>query len=418
MRTILGASTWGTGFGCQACAAPHVASPHPGELVDYNVAPGGALTLDPAADYYSVGYEVGEAFDETLISFNGTDSGQTYQNFVPEAATCVPGSPLCTKLYGSTLVSGNNYTFAIDPAAQFYDPSTGAHRGIYPSDVMFSIIRAIFYTQVETVTGYYVGFDIAGPLVPYAGLSPNDVNASWDLGVGGAPIHYPYNNTPSWTLNSMHVNDSAFCPSAALSANGCITFNAGADNEAWGAFLQIMGIISAAGLQSAGWYTAQGADVPGFVCTSADAPCLLPGGATATTQAAFINAVAAMSPTLWDPEEQAGVLNYPDPVPAVGFNEVGSGPYYLDYANAGVGYVLKANPDYAQPTGCAGQVGCLPAKGAYAGDVIAVLGLERHHRYPGGRSRLRRYCDLPDTALPVDAGPDRPASSGSSTSRR
>ncbi len=167
MRTILGASDMGTGFGCQACAAPHVASPHPGELVDYNVAPGGALTLDPAADYYSVGYEVGEAFDETLISFNGTDSGQTYQNFVPEAATCVPGSPLCTKLYGSTLVSGNNYTFAIDPAAQFYDPSTGAHRGIYPSDVMFSIIRAIFYTQVETVTGYYVGFDIAGPLVPY-----------------------------------------------------------------------------------------------------------------------------------------------------------------------------------------------------------------------------------------------------------
>ena len=130
---------------------------------------------------------------------------------------------------------------------------TGKNRTVYPSDVMFSIIRAIMYTQVETVTGYYVGYDIAGPLVPYAGLAPKDVNSSWDLGIGGAPIHYPYNNTPYWTLNSMYVNDSAFCPAAALSANGCITLNAGADGESWPALLQILSIISAGGIEEAGW---------------------------------------------------------------------------------------------------------------------------------------------------------------------
>ena len=190
--------TWGVYVGATgtalegaACSAPPQSSPHPSTLVYYSLAAGGALTLDPAADYYSVGYEVGQSIDEALIFFNGTDTGQTPDNFVPEAATCVPGSARCTKLYGQSMLQGNDYTFALDPAAHFYDPYTGQSRTIYPSDVMFSIIRAIMYTQVETVTGYYVGFDIAGPLIPYVELSPSDVNAAWDLGPGAAPLHYP-----------------------------------------------------------------------------------------------------------------------------------------------------------------------------------------------------------------------------------
>jgi len=372
--------TWGiyvgataAGLGCAACSAPKLSSPHPDTLVDYDLATGGALTLDPAADYYSVGYEVGQSFDESLVYFNGTDSGQTPSNFVAGVATCVPGSAQCASLYGgNTLVSGDNYTFVIDPAAHFYDPGTGASREVYPVDVMYSIIRAIMYTQVETVTGYYVGFDIAGPLVPYAGLSPNDVNASWDLGVGGAPLHYPYNNTPYWTLNAFAINDSAYCPIGA--GNGCITFHADADGESWPALLQILAIISADGIEASGWYYAQGATVPGFVCKAADSPCMLPGDTNTTTSAAFTNAVAAMSPTAWDPEITAGATNYPDPVPAVGFSEVGSGPYYLSYANQGVGYVLKANPAYQQPTGCAGNPACLPQKGDYVPNVITYWG--------------------------------------------
>ncbi|HYB79108.1 MAG TPA: hypothetical protein VEG66_05035, partial [Thermoplasmata archaeon] len=285
--------TWGvyvapsaTGLGCAVCKVPVQASPHKNTFYNYEVIPGGALDLDPAADYYSVGYEVAEGFDESLITFNGTDSGPTWQNFVPEAATCVPGSTQCAKLYGGdTLVGpgpggvGQNVTFVIDKAAQFYDPYTGAHRGIYPSDVMFSIIRAIYYTQIYGATGYYVGFDIAGPLVPYQALEPTEVNSSWDVGPDNSAIHAPYNNTPYYTLGAFGVNDSN-CPAIAMSQeNGCITFHANADGKAWTALLLILSIISADGIQEAGWYTAQGADVPGFVCNAAnvDAPCLLPG---------------------------------------------------------------------------------------------------------------------------------------------
>jgi hypothetical protein len=376
--------TWGVyvgataaGLGCAACKAPQQSSPHPNTIVSYSIAAGGALTLDPAADYYSVGYEVDQAIDESLVLFNGTDSGQSPSNFVPEAATCVPGSPQCAALYGgNTLVQGSNYTFAIDPAAHFYNPYSGKSREVYPSDVMFSIIRAILYTQVETGTGYYVGFDIAGPLIPYAGLSPSDVSPTWDLGPGAAPIHYPYNNTPFWTFNAFAVNDTAYCPAAAMAANGCITLHADADGVAWPALLQILSIISVDGIQEAGWYTSQGANVPGFICSSAnpDLPCLLPGGVTSTTNPAFEAAVTAMAPTAWDPEENAGYSGYPDPVPAVGFSEVGSGPYYLAYANPGVGYVLKANPSYQPPSGCKGQVGCLPDVGGYVPNVIRYWG--------------------------------------------
>ncbi len=381
--------TWGVyvgaGLSCAVCSAPHQSSPHPSTLVYYSLAAGGALTLDPAADYYSVGYEVGQSIDESLVYFNGTDDGQTPSNFVAGAATCVPGGPQCAALYGgNTLVKGNDYTFAIDPAAHFYDPYTGKSRTVYPSDVMFSIIRAIMYTQVATVTGYYVGFDIAGPLVPYSGLSPNDVNSSWDLGPAAAPLHFPYNNTPYWTLNAFAVNDTAYCPSAAMAANGCITFHAGADGESWPALLQILSIVSADGIQEAGWYTSQGADVPGFQCsaTNPDLPCLLPGGVTSTNTSGFKNWVAnsltgtsgADSPYGWDAEEASAFTGYPAPVPAVAFNEVGSGPYYLAYANAGVGYVLKANPAYQPPTGCKGQAACLPNVGAYVPNVIAYWG--------------------------------------------
>jgi len=380
----------GVALGCALCHVPTVASPHPNEIYNYEVIPGGALDLDPAADYYSVGYEVGEAFDESLITFNGTDSGPTWNNFVPEVATCVPGSPQCGKLYGGdTLVGpgpggfGQNVTFVIDKAAHFYDPYTGVGREVYPSDVMFSIIRAIFYTQFETVTGYYVGFDIAGPLVPYQGLEPTEVNSNWDLGAGNAPIHAPYNNTPSYTLGAFGVNDSN-CPAIAMSQdNGCITFHASADNKAWPALLLILSIISADGIQEAGWYTQQGADVPGFDCPglalstpNPDLPCLLPGDTSTTNSTAYKTWVAnsltgtsgADSPYGWDPEILAD-LNYPIPVSSVSFKEVGSGPYYLAYANPGVGYTLVANPDYQAPTGCAGQAACLPLPHQYVQKV-------------------------------------------------
>ncbi|HYA69908.1 MAG TPA: hypothetical protein VEH28_00880, partial [Thermoplasmata archaeon] len=189
----------------------------------------------------------------------------------------------------------------------------------------------------------------------------------------------PYNNTPYYTLSAFGVNDSN-CPSIAMSQeNGCITFHANADGKAWPALLQILSIISSGGIQEAGWYTAQGADVPGFVCNSAkvDAPCLLPGDTSTTNASAYQNFVttsktASTGPAnlyMWDTEITAD-LDYPTPVESVAFKEVGSGPYYLDYANPGVGYTLVANPYYQAPTGCAGQIGCLPLPSRYVQKVI------------------------------------------------
>jgi hypothetical protein len=371
--------TWGiyvgvtaTGLGCALCSVPTEASPHSNTFYNYEVVPGGAETLDPAADYYTVGYEVDQAFLETLIAFNGTATGPSYQNFLPEAATCVPGSPQCTSLYGNSLVQGNNVTFVLDPAAHFYDPGTGTSRQVYPADVMFSIVRDLYGSQIYGSTGSYAGFDIAGPLIPYIGLVPSEVNASWDLGPGSTGLHAPYNNTPYYVLNSMLVNDSAFCPTSGgqFVGEGCITFVADGSGEAWPALLQILAIPSLGGIEDSGWYAAQGATVPGFQCGGQNYACLLPGGVTTTTATAFQNFVATASPTLWDPEITQFATGYPNPFPSVGFAGVGSGPYYLDYANPGVGYVLKANPAYQAPTGCAGQPGCFPLPHQYVASVI------------------------------------------------
>ena len=114
--------------------------PHPGTLIDYELAPGGALSEDPAIDYETVGAEPIFNVYQTLITYNGTATGPSPDDFVPELATCVPGSPQCQALYkGDSLQSGSNYTFVIQSNASFYDPATGVHWGVYPTDVLFSI---------------------------------------------------------------------------------------------------------------------------------------------------------------------------------------------------------------------------------------------------------------------------------------
>jgi len=377
-KTVYQNYTWGiyvgitaTGLGCALCSVPTEASPHSNSFVNYEVIPGGAETLDPAADYYTVGYEVDQGFLETLVAFNGTDTGPDAANFVPEAATCVPGSAQCNSLYGSTLVQGNNVTFVLDPAAHFYDPYTGTSRHVYPVDVMFSIIRSLFGSQIYGSTGDYAGFDIAGPLIPYQGLVPSEVNSSWDLGPGATGLHAPYNNTPYYVLNSMAINDSAYCPTSGGSfvGEGCITFHADGSGESWPALLQILAIPSLGGIEDSGWYAAQGAVVPGFDCGGQNYACQLPGNVNTTTATAYQNFVATASPTLWDTQITQFATGYPNPFPSVGFSGVGSGPYYLDYANQGVGYVLKASPSYQAPTGCAGQPACFPLPGHYVASV-------------------------------------------------
>ncbi|HXY46681.1 MAG TPA: PKD domain-containing protein [Thermoplasmata archaeon] len=364
--------TWGvyvapsaSGIGCKYCAPPTTAkSPHPNSIVAYEVAPGGAVTLDPAGDYYTVGDEVSLNIFQDLVAYNGTDVGPTYPNYYPQIATCVPGSSQCALLYsGNDLVKGDFYTFVIAKTAKFYDHSTGVSWNVYPSDVFFSIARQLAFSNLPAVA-VYPGWIMAQSLLP-AG------NPAWDGG-----IHAPYNNTPQNILGSMLVNDSAFCPAAAYtSGNGCITFNVNGAGQSWPAFLSYVAHGTAGNVVPAGWYIQQGATVPGFTSTGGDFPVLLPGGVSSTSDSAFQAYNASQTATSWDAYEALAVTDYPTLESAVAFNEVGSGPYFLNgSANPAIGYVLSANPAFLAPAGCAGQPWCEPSYGTYAKSVTVYWG--------------------------------------------
>jgi len=353
-----------------AAARPSGGSgPHPGTLDVYEPT-GAGTTVDPAAAYYTVNAEPIWNVYETLIAYNGTQSIPAPSGFVPQVATCVPGSTECQAQFGGNTLVYNNlttgkpqyYTFEIDSAAHFYDPSTGVGWPVYPSDVVFSFDRTM---ALANPYGVYNGWINTQDLIP----SFAHANSTWDSG-----IHYPYNNTPNHVLSALLVNDSAYCPTptVTLAVNGCVTFDVGASNSIWPYFLELVADPMGGSVVSCGVFTSIGAGLPGWLGSSAshgDGPCLLPGNATSTTASSFTNYVATVSPTLWDPLESSTISGYPSPQTAVQWTMIGSGPYYSPPINNGVGYFLYANPDYQVPTGCAGSPGCLPMPGKYASKV-------------------------------------------------
>ena len=344
-------------------SAPGYGGPHPGTIQAYEIG-GPGTTEDPAVAYDTVSYEPILNVYQTLMTYNGS----SVANFVPELALCVPGSAQCSSEFGSTLITTNattgfpaTYTFVIDPAANFYDPTTGASWGVYPSDVMFSLARTMSFADLP-FAGLYNGWIITQALVPA------QANASF---AGG--IHTPYNNTPYNILSSMLVNDSAYCPSVAMSQDhGCITFVTGENGAInWPYFLTLILDPLGASVVPAGAFTYNGAGVPGFPGSAAaygDGPSLLPGNATSTSDAGFQAYLSSMeaNPTAWnDFQNLAAAGNYA-PQPWAQWNMIGSGPYYATGTiNPNVGYFLEANPAYVAPTGCAGQVGCEPMAGTY-----------------------------------------------------
>ena len=366
--------------GCTQCTsrATTATSPHPGTITSYVVVPAGGSSFDPAVDYETVGAETIYNVFQTLVTYNGSSTA----GFIPQLATCVPGTAQCTAQYGSNLTVWNNslggaeyWTFVIDKNAQFYDSSTSAHWGVYPSDVMYSMIRTMSFADLPVIEST-AGWILSQSLLP-AG------NASWDVSsITGAGIHYPFNNTPSNILGSMLINDTTYCPATAISGeHGCITFKVdgpGAQNGAiaprvWPNFLQFVADPLGGAITPAGWYDAQGigANVVGWPVTTAphdDGPTLLPGGVTTTNSSTFRNAVSAISPTAWDPLDKQ-MFATPDVASNVRFAGIGSGPYYLVAYNPSVGYTLKANPAYDQPVGCEGLFWCEPAPGKYAANV-------------------------------------------------
>jgi hypothetical protein len=348
-------------------------SPHPGTLDVYTIAPGGATTMDPAVAYDTVSYEPILNVYQTLVNYNGSNTA----TFVPTLATCVPGTQQCVTDYGTNLTGyvGSQpiyWTFVIDPVAQFYDPSTGNHWGVYPSDVMFSIARTLAYSEAPAV-GATNGWMDAQALLP-AG------NGSWDHG-----YHAPYNNTPLRVLSSMFVNDTSFCPSAALASgqHGCITFVANGSNVDWPFFLDLIADNLGSSVEPCGWFTAQGAAIPGWPGSAApqgDGPCLLPGGAHNTADASFqsflSNPATGSNGTYWDSIESLQFCPADCPPGSnTGHEMVGSGAYYASVTLSS-GYSLFTNPSYAQPSGCNPTSGlaiysgyCDPAPLSYQGSV-------------------------------------------------
>ena len=348
------------------------ASPHPGTLEAWDVGPG--TTLDPSAEYYTVNNEPVENVYQTLIAYNGSDDGQSPSSFVPELATCVPGSNECISQFGSSLVFNNAttgapqyFTFEIDAGAHFYDPAHNASWGVYPSDVLFSLVRTLGFADYPGF-GVYNGWITAQTVLP-AGSS------SWDGG-----LHAPYNNTPEPVLSAFLINDSNYCPSSTtVATHGCITWDLGASGVSWPEFLEIAANSMGASVEPCGAFTYLGAGVQDFGPSSAgygDGPCTLPGGYTSTTQSiagvSWDQYVASLSPTLWDPFQILGE-NYPTPQSAVQWTMVRSGPYYSSNpVNPSVGYNLHDNPAYSAPVGCAGQPGCEPLPGHFIPNVDVV----------------------------------------------
>ena len=345
-------------------------SPHPGTLDVYEVSPAGATTEDPATAYDTVSYEPILNVYQTLINYNGASSS----TFVPTLSTCVPGTNQCIADYGSNLtgfVGGEPiyWTFPIDKNARFYDPGTGNSWPVEPSDVLFSVARTMAFADLP-YAGKAPGWILTQALLPYG--SP-----TYDGG-----IHYPYDNTPGNVLSSVLVNDSTYCPASALSgvtANGCVTFVANGGGTDWPFFLELVADNLGASVEPCGWFTAQGAGVPGWSGTAAahgDGSCLLPDGGTTTQNTAWSTYVSGLSPTAWDSFEKLELSpGWPAPQPNVQWNMVGSGPYAAA-VTPGTGYQLERNPDYAQPTGCSGAYGlstysgyCDPAPGAYEANV-------------------------------------------------
>jgi hypothetical protein len=338
------------------------ASPHPGTIIYQDVAPGGATSEDPSVAYDAVSVEPILNVYQTLVAYNGSNTS----SFLPELSLCVPGdggADSCQATYGTPLIVDNTttgvpqyWTFPIDKAARFYDPSTNASWSVYPSDVMFTFSRTCSFANLPGV-GSQPGW------IQCQALLPNG-NLVWDSG-----FHAPYNNTPQHVLSSMLINDSAYCPENVMAAsNGCVTFNADGGGSAWPFFLDLISTITGAGVEPCGWFTSVAAGVPGFSGTNAtngDGPCLLPGNATSTSQTTFQSWLASIPPTYWDNPLQVAALNTPSIQPYVRWHMVGSGPYYL--ANQpfqqSVGYTLLQNPDYVAPTGCSGQPNCEPLPG-------------------------------------------------------
>jgi len=349
------------------------ASPHKNTLNAYEFTGSPLSSLDPAIAYDTVSAEPIENIFQTLITYNQSLTGVTASSYVPVIATCVPGSAQCQTLYGSTLTDFRNYTFVIDSAPQFYDPQTGNHWGVYPTDVLFSIIRTESFA-IQPCVECNNGWIISQSLLPFG-------NASWDGGI------HALNNTPAHMYGTITLNDTAAGCTATIQAasHGCVTFDAFADTvpgapssttgapHLWPFFLELITDNLGASIVPCGWFSApaQSAGIPywtaGNVSGNGDHPCAAPGSAGYGVNPLTLPAKAL------DAYQTAGSGTTGSFLGNVQFNAAGSGPYYLPTGGLVMptSYALRANPFYASNAKCT-WAGCYPVLGKFAANVNVV----------------------------------------------
>ncbi len=358
--------TFTVGIGVNVLPPPGNPPPNKGTINDFEEVPGGSNSEDPAVDYETAGTEVIYNTIQTLLAYNGSLAGTSLNDFVPDLATCVPGSTQCSTMYGSTLQSGDNYTFVINSNAKFYNPSTGVSYSVWPNDVAFSFARTCTFSDFPFGTP---GWIQCQALLPGPASPANAANPAWDdyqLGTSAVPLHFPYNSTPTNILKAITLNGTG-CPSSPAN-NGCVTFDtqysASPSNPSgsWPTFLEFLVDGYGAGIVSCTWATSIGAGLPGWSC-----------GAGTNAQ------LGSFADTEWDNYQLglgSGGLPYsalPGGVPlnpglvemrygqsASGYQAiVGSGPYYVSSFSPGSSYQLKVNPAWAGTT-CS-WTGCIPA---------------------------------------------------------
>jgi peptide/nickel transport system substrate-binding protein len=372
-----------------AGAATH-ASPHPGQIYNYEDVKGGYISLDPGVDYESAGFEIILNVYQTLVTYNGSLTGPTYQSYVPNLATCVPGSPMCAALYGgNTLISANgtDYTFVINSAAKFYDPATGTSWPVYPTDVQFSVDRTMAFSNVGTVA-VTNGWILSQMLLP----------------PGNFGTQFFFNATPKWILAATTLNESGECPSAAMTngGHGCITFHVTGNNlfgHAWPFFLEAITDSLGASVVPCGWFSApaQGAGIPfwtsgpGTSGNQGDHPCA--PMTAAQTAAAEANVTGGFE-TGWNAWETAGA--FPPYFGHVQFNMVGSGPYYLQHTTVGQSVDMAANPAWTQNPSCT-YTGCLPAPGKYAKAVHIIYEPDQTEGEQAYAAGAADFASIPST---------------------
>ncbi len=365
---------------------PIPSSPHNGTLEVYQVTSAGYgsyMTLDPALADDATDGPILQNIYQTLIVYNGSKAGPDPSDFVPDLATCVPGSTQCVSMYGSSLVSGDNWTFVINPNATFYNGTTGASWSVYPNDVAFSFARSCALSNLTGLEGFE-------DFVLCQALLPSTANSSWDGG-----LHYPYNNTPANILNAMTVNSSLYCTALmedGIHGNGCITLDTSASGRAWPEFLEFVESTSGWAITSCSWAASEGLGLPGWFSGTTCYPA--PPGSSG-------NPNPIPSNEAWDGYERTQGSHGSVPTTALRYHALGSGPYYLVSFDNVTGYSLKANPDWGGTTCVGSRVdGCLPGptKGGLAPSYIpdVVVHFESSNG-PGLAAMASGNADLIDT---------------------